>query len=490
VFDYLQVLPEFRSVYWIDASRKLQWSFPSAHAQMITPTEVVSQEFLLKTLQNARADQSTSLSAILQMRDGNQGVLVCVPVRNQSRFSGWIVGLVDLNVLLEMLRRDSPGHRFELQQLPDNPQDDVAKPRPDEHSHDTELLVRSGRWHLRLTREAGMLKNPGYALAMVVLFTGLSLALLLAWIVYLGHLSFHRAAQLAQEVEQRKRTEAALQVHQDHLEELVRERTESLDRTIDQLAAANKELEAFTYSVSHDLRAPLRGIDGFSRVLLQEYAVRLDDEGHRLLDKVRQNAQKMGELIDDLLAFSRMGRCEIGFARVNMTALARQAADEARTAANPNRTIEISVGDMPAAWGDPPMLLQVWRNLLSNAVKYTRPRSAARIDVGGRQEGDQALYWVRDNGVGFDMQFAGKLFGVFQRLHRLEEFEGTGVGLAIVQRVIFRHRGRVWAESQPDEGACFYFTVPNQASAMAGSPDNPSEEADGRSSRGHLARRG
>jgi PAS domain S-box-containing protein len=226
-----------------------------------------------------------------------------------------------------------------------------------------------------------------------------------------------------------------------------------------ELEAANKELEDFAYSVSHDLRAPLRAIDGFSRKVVVSYGERLDDEGRRLLQVVRDNAQRMGQLIDNLLAFSRMGRREIVLQPLDMDAMVEGVADEL-CAAEPQRTIEFAFSPLPHAMGDAAMVRQVWVNLLGNAVKFTRQRPTAHIEVGSRIEGGELLYWVKDDGAGFDMQYADKLFGVFQRLHRQDEFEGVGVGLAIVQRILHRHNGRIWGEGAPDAGATLYFTLP------------------------------
>jgi signal transduction histidine kinase len=223
--------------------------------------------------------------------------------------------------------------------------------------------------------------------------------------------------------------------------------------------AANKELEAFSYSVSHDLRAPLRAIDGFSRILLDEhFGAKLSDEEQRLLKLVRENAHNMGQLIDDLLAFSRLSRQPLKKQNIEMLELARQVFDELKTQQN-GRRIDVAFADLPQCQGDPRLLKQVFVNLLSNALKYTRKRELARIEVGFATKNDETAFFVKDNGVGFDMRYADKLFGVFQRLHRAEDYEGTGVGLAIVQRVVHRHGGRVWAEGELDKGATFYFTV-------------------------------
>ena len=233
---------------------------------------------------------------------------------------------------------------------------------------------------------------------------------------------------------------------------------EELQRRAVQLEATNRELESFTYSVSHDLRAPLRAIDGFSRILVEEYGDRLDEEGRRLLGIVTDNAFKMGRLIDDLLAFSRMGRKAIAWEKLDMGALAREALAEVRSQFRAEAEIEIA--HMPPARGDRALLRQVWVNLISNALKYSSKREHPRVEIGARQEGAETAYYVKDNGVGFDMRHYDKLFGVFQRLHSHEEFSGTGVGLAIVQRIVTRHGGRVWAMAEVDRGAEFYFILP------------------------------
>ncbi len=226
-----------------------------------------------------------------------------------------------------------------------------------------------------------------------------------------------------------------------------------------QLEAANKELEAFSFSVSHDLRAPLRAISGFSMILLEDYGDKLDDEGKRLLNVVRDNVARMEQLIEDILHFSRAGRLEINVAEVDMEALAHAVLEELRPAQGGGK-LQATIGHLPPAQGDRAMMRQVLTNLLSNALKFSRTREAPQIEVGGSVEQNEAIYFVKDNGVGFDMQYAGKLFGVFQRLHTVDEFEGTGIGLAIVKRIISRHGGRVWAEGKVNEGATFYFALP------------------------------
>lgn len=234
-----------------------------------------------------------------------------------------------------------------------------------------------------------------------------------------------------------------------------------LERHAAQLEVANRELESFSYSVSHDLRSPLRAIDGFSRMLEEDYAGSLDTEGLRLLKVIRDNSRAMGRLIDDLLEFSRLGRKPMAATAINMEELAGEALQEVLSAQKASQ-VSVVADTMPVAWGDPALVKQVWVNLLSNGVKFSSRREQPQVEVGGSTEGEENVYFVRDNGAGFDMRFYDKLFGVFQRLHRQEEFEGTGVGLAIVQRVVSRLGGRVWADSSPDQGANFYFTLPAQ----------------------------
>ncbi len=231
------------------------------------------------------------------------------------------------------------------------------------------------------------------------------------------------------------------------------------ERTV-QLELANTELKAFAYSVSHDLRAPLRAIEGFSRLLLEEHLDRLDHKGQHYLQRVRSNAQKMDQLIQDLLAFSRMGRAALDIRPVQPTAIARQVFSELRRE-EPTRQVQFSLTDLPSCQADAALLKQVFVNLLSNALKFTRQERLTHITVGYRQTGSEGAYFVQDNGVGFDMRYIDKLFGVFQRLHSVEEFEGTGVGLAIIKRIIHRHGGLVWAESYPNQGATFFFTLPD-----------------------------
>lgn len=243
---------------------------------------------------------------------------------------------------------------------------------------------------------------------------------------------------------------------------------EALNRKNQELEAANKELEAFSYSVSHDLRAPLRGINAFASILCEEHSHQMSAEARNLLERVTNSAQRMEHLIQDLLHFSRLGREPLSKRPLDMNRLAHEVLEECRKAAG-DRLVEVKVTHLPDCVGDPSLLRQVLINLVSNAFKFTRQKESAVIEIGCQEQGGEEIYFVRDNGAGFDMRFAEKLFGVFQRLHSTNEFEGTGVGLSIVDRIIQRHGGRVWVEAAVDQGATFYFTLSNPNLSVADS---------------------
>lgn len=236
------------------------------------------------------------------------------------------------------------------------------------------------------------------------------------------------------------------------LEQKVIERTNEMEMV-------NKELEAFSYSISHDLRAPLRSIIGYSQILLEDYGEKMDDDGKKTCKVIVNNGKRMGQLIDDLLDFSRLGRNELQRSFVDMDALVKEILDE-QTSRENGRKLEIRLLPLEPSKVDRNMFTQVWINLISNALKYSRKREITQIEIGSEKKGGENCYYISDNGAGFDMAYVDKLFGVFQRLHKMNEFEGTGVGLALVKRIIQRHGGIVWAEAEKDKGAKFYFTLP------------------------------
>ncbi len=243
--------------------------------------------------------------------------------------------------------------------------------------------------------------------------------------------------------------EESLQAMNETLEERVADRTRELE-------IANRELEAFSYSVSHDLRAPLRAINGFSQIIMESEAGQISEEGKRLFERIVRNSNRMGQLIDDILEYSRAGRSQLEKTKVDMDALARAVAKD-HAEDYPSTTVDL--GSLPVVDADRAMLRQILENLIGNAFKYSAGSARPQIEIGLQPNAGESVFYVRDNGVGFDMQYAGKLFGMFQRMHTVGQFPGTGVGLAIVKRLIERHGGRIWAESEPGQGSTFFFTL-------------------------------
>ena len=257
-------------------------------------------------------------------------------------------------------------------------------------------------------------------------------------------------AKVTRDITREKTLEEENKILHEQLEEKVRQRTRELE-------IVNKELEAFSYSVSHDLRTPLRAISGYSMMLKEDYGSKLDAEGVRIIDNIVSNTKMMGQLIDDLLTFSKMARLETIYESVEMNRLVQSCLEDLTK--EPSGHL-ITVAALPACGGDVTMLRQVWANLLGNAIKYSSKKEKPQIEIGAIDDPKFHVYYVKDNGAGFDMKYASKLFGVFQRLHRQDEFEGTGLGLALVKRIISKHGGEIWADASPNQGATFYFSLP------------------------------
>lgn len=263
-----------------------------------------------------------------------------------------------------------------------------------------------------------------------------------------GIFSLRRWKELRDEIAERRRAEKE-----------IKKLNQDLERRTIELEAANKELEAFSYSVSHDLRNPVLAIGGFSRLLLEKYSSHLDGKGHHYLDIILSSTQNMCQLIDDILAFSHSGHRQIEFSNIDMEELAKALFEELK-GITLGRMLRLNLNPLPPARCDRSMVRQVFMNLLSNAIKFTKFKETGMIEIGGWIQNGENIYYVRDNGAGFDMEKANELFSVFKRLHNTEEFEGNGVGLALVKRIIHQHGGRVWAEGKINEGATFYFSLP------------------------------
>ena len=317
----------------------------------------------------------------------------------------------------------------------------ALSPWPEDHERNNELIAKATKSHGTGVYEQRFLHPDGSVGYYISSFQG----------KYDENGRLISIVGTIQDITERKEAEEEIRKLNNELEARVRDRTA-------QLEAANKELEAFSYSVSHDLRAPLRAVDSYTHILVSDYGPNLDAEGKRICGAIRQGARTMGKLIDDLLAFSRLGRVDMQMYSVDMTSMANTVFQDVTTPDDRKR-IDLRITPLSKAMGDSVLLRQVWMNLLINAVKFSSKKERSNIEVGCEDKDDEVVYFVRDNGAGFDMHYVDKLFGVFQRLHSTKEFEGTGVGLAIVQRIVHRHGGWVRAEGEPDKGATFYFAL-------------------------------
>lgn len=320
----------------------------------------------------------------------------------------------------------------------------------DTSQQDIDESIKNGR----VEKERQLQKKDGSLFYANIIYTPL----------YKGLNELHGFAVIIRDISRQKQLEEENRILHNNLEEIVRKRTNELQNV-------NKELNAFSYSVSHDLRTPLRAISGFSKMLLEDYQKTLDAEGNRMLNTIIENAHLMGQLIDDLLAFSRLSRLEVMDQTVDMKKLVDKCFGDLTLIWN-QREYSITVDHLPLCNADPNMMKQVWMNLIENALKYSSKKERPELKIGFSEDENAYTYFIKDNGVGFDMRYASKLFTVFQRLHSNEDFEGTGLGLALVNRIVSKHGGRIWAVSGVDTGATFFFTVPKIRQVNAVADDN------------------
>lgn len=473
---------------------------PGGVVQHIVPLtgneRAIGHDLLADTKRNRKAREAVetrqlTLDGPFDLVQGGVGLVGRLPVFRVDRitrddfwgFANVLIRLTDLLKAAEIGRLEKQGYDYILWRLhPDTGMPQIIARSGPERLLDAisyDFAVYNGTWHLSAQPKEGWLARH-YGVLWLEVGVALFLSLLVARLV---HLLLKQPILLQREVELRtselRESEEALRRHQEQLEELVLERTaellekdeqleennleletinDELETTIGQLETANRELESFTYAVSHDLRAPLRHVGSYASILVEDCRERLGDDGRGYLDRIVRGCGRMQEMIDSLLALSKIDQCELVFREVDLSEMTRGIVQELREG-EPGRRVEFLIAEGVTAQGDPSLLRLCLENLLGNAWKYSGKCEAARIEFGSSAENGETVYFVRDNGAGFDMAHADRLFVPFQRLHREEEFSGTGVGLATVQRIIHRHRGRIWVEAAPGRGATFSFTL-------------------------------
>ncbi len=449
--------PGFQAIGWVDPSFHVRWIVPLTGNEAARDLNLASGERRRGALEAARDRRKVTLTRSASLVKGGKGFLLYVPIFVAGEFDGFILGVFSFRGLLDtVLRNLAPGYAITVF-------DGARKIYSRNTSggrHDagwvkeTNIDLHGLTWRLRVSPGSELLGKAQSSLPEVALAVALLMAVLVTLTVHLAQTARLRATQtegvnrkLENEIAERKRAEA-----------MVRSLNAELEKRVVGVGAANQELEAFTYSVSHDLRAPLRAMDGFSQALLEDYADKLDAEGRDYLKRVRAASVHMGRLVDDLLQLSRTGRAELERTTVDLSKLARATSVELRKT-KPDREVTFDIAPGVVAKGDPRLLPIVLENLLGNAWKFTSKHPEARIEFGVTKEDGRPVYYVRDDGAGFEMAYADKLFKPFQRLHSADKFEGNGIGLATVARIVRRHGGRVWADSAVEKGTTVYFTL-------------------------------
>jgi signal transduction histidine kinase len=448
---YLGHRPKYFAISRIDSQGIVRWTEPPHRLGELLGGRVDSMGALRAMLRSSQEDGTPRLTTAIDLPGVGAALLLFVPLQARGLFEGFLMGIFPSQELIEEILAEAaiPGFEFEIydhDRLVHARREEAGTPAP-EVIRETQLSVLNMSWRLKVWPTGETLHSVRGDLPEISLAAGLLLSALMALAVFLGQSTLLRGRILA---------EANQQLRQQIAE---RERAEQeLSSANQSLAALNRELESFSYSVSHDLRQPLRGMTGFSHALLEDYGESLDAQAQDYLRRIDRAALRMTRLIDDLLALSRITRGELSKAKVDMTEVAREIADELRLQ-DSDRRVEFRIAEGLTTLGDPRLLRVMLQNLLGNAWKFTGKVDRALIELGEEQADGATAFFVRDNGVGFDMRYADKLFAPFQRLHSEAEFPGTGIGLATIQRIVARHGGRVWARSWPGEGTVFYFTL-------------------------------
>lgn len=449
--------PGFQAIEWVDSSFRVRWIVPAEGNRGHRDPDLGFDGRRRTTLEQARDRRQVTVTRSVSLAEGGKAFLVYVPVFAAGEFDGFMRGVFGLRKLLDTILKDrAPGYAITV--LDGDGKVYGREAEGDRHEarwiREEEIDFHGLTWRLRLSPGPELLAKAQSRLPEVALAVALLLAFLLTLTVHLAQTARLRAIQteaanrkLENEIAERKRAEA-----------MIRSLNAELEKRVVQVDAANHELEAFTYSVSHDLRAPLRAMDGFSQALLEDHADKLDAPGRDCLERIRAASRNLGRLVDDLLQLSRTGRAEIQRETVDLSKLARATSVELRKT-SPEREVTFDIAPGVVAKGDPRLLAVVLENLLGNAWKFTGRHPEARIEFGETEADGKPVYYVRDDGAGFDMTYADKLFKPFQRLHSSAKFEGSGIGLATVARIVRRHGGRVWAHAAVEKGTTVYFTL-------------------------------
>ncbi len=447
VEDYL----EYQAIEWVDSSFHVRWIMPLEGNEAALDLDLAFEERQRMALQAARDRREVTVTPLIEVPPDDKRLPVHIPLFMGDNFDGFIRGVFHVQELLEPVLSKYISRGYLIAIFDGEGEfyrhDNSSGQHEAEWAEETEIELYNVTWHVRVWPGPETLAEARSFLPELALGAGFLMAFLLALTVHLAQTARLRSRELG--------------LSNQELVKVIAERKraeETLKKAHAELQSLNAELEAFTYSVSHDLQAPLRHINGFSKMLVEEFGPRLDSAAQYYVQRIQEGSQQMGQLVDDVLNLRRLGRQKLYRQVTGLNSLVEEVLRNLQPEVE-GRQIEWQIGRLPLVDCDPALMKQVFANLLSNALKFTRLRERAVIEVSTMKQEGQPVVFVRDNGVGFSMKYADKLFGVFQRLHRQEDFEGTGVGLATVQRILHKHGGRAWAQAELDKGATFYFTL-------------------------------